>query len=404
MNNVATTALIASPNAGLFATLRTFPRPVWVLCGGAFLNKFGTFVIPFLALYMTRAGFTTTQAGLAIGAYGMGHFLASIIGGHLADTIGRRKTIILSMASVAFAMLALSQAHSFPGIFVLTALTGLTGELYRPASSALLADLIPPQQRVTGYALYRLAFNAGWAFGPATAGLLAKHSFFWLFVGDAATSLLFGLVAWFALPHVPWRDSEQIAWRAALKHIFRDRDFLRFIAAALLIALIFFQMSSTFSLHVVARGFSESVYGALISLNGLMVVFLELPLTTYIQRFNARRTMALGYAVVGLGFVLIGFATTIPMFIAAIAIFTVGEVLSMPVSIAQIANLAPPQLRGRYMGTFGFTFAIALMIGPAAGMALFGVNPILFWVIGGFLGLCATLITLSGCKAERRNS
>jgi predicted MFS family arabinose efflux permease len=147
---------------------------------------------------------------------------------------------------------------------------------------------------------------------------------------------------------------------------------------------------------VKARGFSETVYGALISLNGLLVVLLELPITTYIQRFNPKRMMAFGYSVVGLGFLLIGFATTIPLFVAAIAVFTVGEVLSMPVSIAQIANLAPPNLRGRYMGTFSFTFAFALMIGPAAGMSLFGVNPLLFWLVGGFLGLCAAFIAIGG--------
>ena len=97
-------------------------------------------------------------------------------------------------------MLLLSQAHSLPAIIVLTALVGLTGELYRPASSALLADLIPPERRVTAFSAYRMAFNAGWAFGPATAGFLAAHGYFWLFVGDAASSILFGFVAFFALP------------------------------------------------------------------------------------------------------------------------------------------------------------------------------------------------------------
>ena len=89
------------------AVLKTFPRPVWILFAGTFLNKFGTFVIPFLALYMTRLGFSTTQAGLAIGAYGVGLLAASTLGGHLADTIGRRKTIVLSMFSAAVAMLRL---------------------------------------------------------------------------------------------------------------------------------------------------------------------------------------------------------------------------------------------------------------------------------------------------------
>jgi MFS family permease len=394
MSNVAIAPTIASPRSGLYATLRTFPRPVWVLCGGAFLNKFGTFVIPFLALYMTGNGFSVAQAGFAVGAYGLGHFLASIIGGQLADTIGRRKTIVLSMGSVAVAMLLLSQATSFWGIMALTALTGLTGELYRPASSALLADLIPPSQRITGYALYRLAFNAGWAFGPATAGFLAKYSFSWLFVGDAATSLLFGFVAWFALPHVTRQGSEQVPWSVALKHALSNRAFLRVMAASLLIGLIFFQMSSTFSLQVTARGFSPAVYGGIISLNGLLVVILELPVSSFIQRFNLRRMMAIGYTVAGLGFLLIGLAPTIPLFVVAITIFTLGEVMSMPVSVAHIANLAPENMRGRYMGTFGFTWAFALMCGPAAGMALFAVRPLYLWVAGAMLGLTAGLIIL----------
>ena len=109
--------------------LRAFPRAVWILFVGTFLNKFGSFVIPFLALYMTRQGFTSRQAGFAISAYGVGQLLASICGGHMADTVGRRKTIVLSMFSVAATMLLLSQARGLPAILALTFLVGLTGEL-----------------------------------------------------------------------------------------------------------------------------------------------------------------------------------------------------------------------------------------------------------------------------------
>src|SRR5207244_3090331 len=181
-------------------SLRALPRSAWILFFGTFLNKFGTFVVPFLAIYLTGLGYTAAQAGMAIGGYGLGTLAASLLGGYLADRFGRRKTIVLSMFSGALVMLSLSQAHSLPLIVLLAGVAGLTGELYRPASSALLADLVPAGQRVTAFAAYRMAFNAGWAFGPATAGLLAKKSFVWLFVGDAVTSVLFGLVAWFALP------------------------------------------------------------------------------------------------------------------------------------------------------------------------------------------------------------
>src|SRR5437899_7416976 len=184
----------------LLASLKALPRPAWILFLGVFLNKFGSFVVPFLTLFLTRQGYSMGDAGLAIGAYGAGHFLASGLGGHLADSLGRRKTIVLSMFSAAIAMLLLSQARSLPSILLLTALAGLAGELYRPASSALLADLVPAGERVTAFAAYRMALNAGFAFGPATAGLLAQKSFSWLFLGDAVSSVLFGLVAWFALP------------------------------------------------------------------------------------------------------------------------------------------------------------------------------------------------------------
>ena len=133
----------------MMASLRALPRPVWILFFGTFLNKFGTFVMPFLAIYMTSLGYSSAQAGLAIASYGCGVLCASILGGYLADHLGRRKTIVLSMFSGAVAMLCLSQAHTLGTFAVFASLAGLTCELYRPASSALLADLVPAGQRVT---------------------------------------------------------------------------------------------------------------------------------------------------------------------------------------------------------------------------------------------------------------
>src|ERR1043166_4927461 len=287
---------------GLLASLRTLPRPAWILFLGTFLNKFGSFVIPFLVLYMTRTGYSPAQAALAIGAYGVGHLLACGLGGFLADHIGRRKTIALSMFSGAVAMVLLSQAGSLGSILTLSSLTGLTGELYRPASSALLADLVPAGQRVTAYAAYRLAFNAGWAFGPATAGLLGARSFFCLFVGGALTSALFGVVALLALPQGVRSRENESSWPEAFKRLAGDKRFHRLLLASLAIAFVFFQMSATFGLRVTGSGLSSSTYGALLSLNGVLVVCFELWLTTLTQRLPARRTMAVGYVLIGTGF------------------------------------------------------------------------------------------------------
>jgi MFS family permease len=382
------------PQPNLIESLRALPRPAWILFIGTFLNRFGSFVIPFLVIYLRARGYDESHAAIALAAYGLGHLAASAAGGYLTDRIGRRKTIALSMFSSAASMLLLSQASSFPTIVLFTALTGMTAEMYRPASSALLTDLVTPAQRVTAFAAYRWALNAGWAFGPATAGFLAKHSFQWLFIGDAITSTLFGIVAWFALPHGVRATGEAAAWTAALRVMRHDKRLHRLLLAQLAIALVFLQMSSTFGLHVTGSGYSPATYGALISLNGVLVVLFELPLITFTQRRPTRPTIAVGYVLIGLGFTLVGWAHTLPWLIVVVVLFTVGEMIAMPVASAYIAESVPPNMRGRYMGAYGFIWALGLTIGPGIGLQMQARVPWLLWGGCGVLGLIAAGLVL----------
>jgi MFS family permease len=403
MNKIAELkTVVEKSETNLRSSLRALPPVAWILFFGMFLNKFGAFVVPFLALYLTRSGYTLADAGLAIGAYGVGNFIASLVGGHLADTIGRRKTILLSMFSGAGTMLLLSQAHSLPMIMGLAALTGLASEFYRPACSALLTDLVPPNQRVTAFAAYRMSFNAGWAFGPATAGFLAAKGFFWLFVGDAATSILFGLVALLALPRDTNNQRRESSWTETADVIRHDHKFHQIILASFFVAFVFMQMSSTFGIHVTNLGFSAATYGALISMNGALVVFCELPLTTITRRFAARRVLATGYLLVGLGFALNAFAHTVPTLAICIVIFTLGEMIAMPVASAYVANLSPPHLRGRYMGAYGLNWALALIIAPGLGMKLLGFSPMILWLGCGVLAVIGALIISMEVKTNER--
>jgi MFS family permease len=382
----------------LIASLRALPRSAWILFAGMFINRFGGFVVPFLTLYLTSRGYSADQAGLAIGAYGIGHMAASLVGGHLADRIGRRETIVLSMFAAAIAMLLLSQARALPLIIGLTLLTGLASETYRPASSALLTDIVPPGQRLTAFAALRMSFNAGFAFGPATAGLLAGWGYIWLFVGDALTSVLFGLVALLALPRGVHRSGNGADWSDVLKVARSDRRFQQLLVANFGVSLIFMQIASTFGLYVTHLGFSPATYGAVISLNGLLIVFCELPLITFTRRFAARRVMALGYALIAVGFAANYFARSIPALIACMFVLTVGEMLALPVASAYLADLAPPHMRGRYLGMSGLTWASALIIGPALGMKLLGWHPAALWIAGGVSGLVSAVTILAPVK------
>lgn len=366
--------------AEFIAGLRSFPRAVWVLCLGMFLNRFGTFVMPFLALYVIRTGHGAAEAGLAIGCYGAGHLLASLLGGQMADTIGRRRTMLISLIASAVVMAVFPLAEGLPAMVVLAFVAGLVTELYRPACTALLADLVDNEHRVTAFGMLRLAINAGWALGPAAGGWLAAHSYNWLFIGDALTSLAFAVLAFFWLPkNVPGAATDRVPWLAAMTTIRRDRAFIQVLAATFLLAVIFMQPHSTFGLEVKAGGFSEKTYGLLLGLNGMLIVIFELPLTMITRRFPPKPTMALGYVMAGIGFGLIARGSELWIYVLSVTVFTFGEMICLPVQMAYVAALAPANLRGRYMGASGLTWAFALVVGPAAGMKLFEFDPNTLW-------------------------
>jgi MFS family permease len=377
-------------------SLRALPGPAWILFGGSFVNRFGSFVITFLALYLTSKGYSAAQAGLALGAYGVGSLASAAVGGYLADRLGRRAVIAVSMFSAAATMLALSQADALALIILLTGVAGFTSELYRPASSALLADLVPAGQRLAAFAAYRLAINAGFAFGPAVAGLLAERSFVLLFVGDALTSAAFGVIALIALPEgTRSRRSEESRGEAA-RAVLGDRAFMAFLAASLVVAFVYVQSGSSFALHVRDNGLSRAVFGGLISLNGIVIVLIELPITSLTRRFQPTRVIAMGCLLTGLGFGLTSLAHSSLALAGTVLVWTLGEIIAAPVSAAYVADLAPPHLRGRYQGIWDLTFGLALILAPALGMAIYDRSPGVLW------GACVVLGCVAAFLVARR--
>jgi MFS family permease len=375
----------ASP---LWEDLRALPRTAWVLFGGTFINRFGSFVLAFLVFYLTSRGYSAAAAGLALSAYGVGSMAAALAGGHLADTIGRRNSIALSMFSSATTMLALSQASGIRWIVLFTALAGFTAELYRPASAALIADLTPTGRRITGFAMYRLAVNAGVAAGPAVAGFLAQRSFLWLFIGDALTSVIYGCAAYFALPPDHGRMQRTVVPTSALSRMVSDPRLVRVILATLGLAFVVHQAYATFPLHLARSGFTPVVYGSLMSLNGLLIIILELWITTLTRRLPSLIALAIGLVLNGIGFGAIGVATTVPALAATVVIWTFGEMVYSPVGSAYIADIAPIELRGRYQAAYAFTYSFGLMLAPVGGTLLYSVSPSALWLT--CLVLCFT--------------
>ena len=374
---------------GIVQDIRSLPRPVWVLFGGTFINRFGGFVAVFLVLYLTRQGLSPAEAGLAVAAYGFGSLGGSAVGGYLADRIGRRETIAISMFTSAVTTMALLLVSGLLALMVVSALVGLTQQMVRAPTGALIADLVPQERRVAAMGVMRFFINAGFALGPAAAGFLADRSFFLVFALDAATSVVFGILALVALPGgAPAREQAEQRGEGS-RAILRDRGFVLFLLASLAASMVYLQSNTTFPLWVTGLGYSNATYGFLIALNGGLIMLVELVVISLTRRWPPRPMISAGFLLAGIGFALTAWATTIPLLAITVLIWTLGEMTAFPMATVYVANVAPVHLRGRYNGAWGLVWSLGFMLGPGIGGWLFSVNPTLLWPLCGVGGVVA---------------
>jgi MFS family permease len=378
-------------------SFRALPRTAWVLFAGTFVLRLGSFVFPFLALYLTQNGLSVTEAGLAITGYGLGAMLAQVSGGLLTDRIGRRNAIAISMITSAGLVLLLLEARSLPTVLSVVIVYSFFAELHRPASGALIADLVPPEHRVAAYAFNRLLFNLSFAIGLALGGLLAEDHFRELFIADAATSVVFGVISLVALPHGTRSTKEQERETGSARAaILADKGFLLVLGAVLAGALVYAQGYSTFPLWVRDLGFPERVYGFLQGGNGLLVAVLELGVTAIALRYPRVRMIALGVLLTGIGFGGFGILLSGIGMAAAVAVWTFGEMFGSASTAAFIADRAPVHLRGRYQSSLGITYSLAFTVGPIGGTALYEWSPRGLWVVCAALGVLGAVLALAG--------
>ncbi len=380
----------------LIAELRAMPRTLWVLTGGQFINRFGSFVFPFLALYLQERGLPLSQVAWVLGAISVGGTVAPFFGGYLADAIGRRNTITISLVGSACSVLAMYYSPNLETLLVCAFGHGVLTYIFGPAANALMTDVLPPEKRVLGFAVFRLALNAGFAAGPAVAGFLFTRSQALIFWGDALTTLVFAVLAFTLLPQglrtVKGRvTSPQVAWqswREAAIDGWRNGPFLQLLTAKLLMAIAFVQVFNVLALDSTERGLTMVEYGLVMGFNGFLIMFLELPLANWVKRFPPKRISGIGFATLGLGCTSFAAVDSLGGFFLAMGLFTLGEMIALPVSAAYGSELAPKDYRGRYFGFFSIMWGISALVG-SAGVWIYGFVGVNWWWFTGLFGVAA---------------
>jgi MFS family permease len=385
---------------GIREITREYPRQFWVIVLGTFIDRLGAALLfPFFSLYITRKfGVGMTQVGFIFAIFAITGLTSSLVGGALADRLGRKGVLLFGIVASGLSSIVLGLADSMAVFIGVTILVGLLGDIGFPAHQAMVADLLPEEKRTEGFGILRVTANLSVTLGPMIGGLLAAQSYLLLFVSDAVLSLITAGICYVALQETkkPLSLGEEEPGLAetfgGYRAVLRDSAFTWFIGATMLMVLVYMQMNTTLSVFLRdTHGVSEQAFGYILSLNAAMVVLFQFPITRRLNRYGALSVMVAGTLLYALGFGLYGLVSTYALFLAAMAIITVGEMLVTPVSQAIVARLAPEAMRGRYMATYGFSWVIPTAIGPMlSGMVLdFAPDPRWLWYASGVLGLFA---------------
>jgi MFS family permease len=374
-----------------------YPRQFYLLLAGNLVSATGGAMIwPFLSIYLrqrldlplaTIASLLTLNAAMGI--------LSSFIAGPAADRIGRKRIMAISLCAGVVYFLLMSQAETLLAYAVLMGLWGAFNPLFSVGANAMIADLVPSKDRMDAYSLVRVIHNVGIAIGPIAGGFLAVVSYTYAFYGAALAFSIFAvLVIFFIRETLPAVDPQKaVSTGSGYGIVLRDRTFISF---TLLFALTTMAASIMFILLPVYSkenfGLPENRYSFIVTVNASMCIFLQYFVTRFAKRYPALPVIGVGalFYAVGVGSVALGAGFS--AFVVSMVIMTMGELILTPAATNMVAELAPVDMRGRYMSIYGLGWPIASGVGPLLGGFLSDtIAPVAMWYGGGMFGLLGAI-------------
>lgn len=377
-----------------------FTREVWILAVITFINRAGTMVLPFLSKYLKEdLNFTYSQVGWIMVCFGLGSMLGSWLGGKLSDRIGFYKIMIFSLFTSGLLFFTIQFITSFWGLCIGMFVIMTIADMFRPAMFVSLGTYAKPENRARAFTLVRLAVNLGFAAGPALGGLIIMgigyKGLFWV---DGASCII--AISIFALLVKEKKKSvfqdKGHPGEILVDSVFKDKIFWLFLFVSFVTAMIFFQIFTTLPLYHNERyGMTEFQTGLLMTMNGLLIFFLEMPIVSYFERksINKIRLILWGSLMMVLSFYILLLDFWAGVLVISMILMTFGEMFIFPFSNSFALSRAPKGHEGRYMALFTMSFSLAHIGSSKTGMEIidrFGyqTNWIFMGSIGAFAVIC----------------
>ena len=383
---------------------------VWWLALITFINRAGTMVLPFLSLYLNKyLDFSLSQVGWIMSVFGVGSFVGSWLGGKLTDKIGFYKVMVWSLLLTGFLFIGLQYITTFLGFCIAILITMTVADTFRPAMFVSLKVYSKPENQTRSLTLIRLAINLGFSFGPFLGGLiilgLGYSGLFWVDgITCIAAILLFVIVL--KQKKSPKQPSDELLENIKTSvSIYKDKPYWIFLAIVFIMGFLFFQLFTTMPLYYKdVYDLSEVQIGLLMSLNGLMIFFLEMPLIHYLEKtlFNKLRIIMWSLILFVLSFAVLINSSWLGILIISMVLITIGEMLAFPFTNSFALNRSPLGKEGKYMALYTMAFSLAHIFSSKTGMEIidrygFSAN----WLFMSFMGVISVLLSLWLIKEVR---
>jgi MFS family permease len=353
------------------------PKEIWALSILTLINRSGTMVLPFLAVYLTTVlDFSFKEAGLLISAFGFGSFFGAYLGGRLSDKVGFNPVIITSMIVSGCFFIGLQYAFTFEHIFIMIFFTALFGDAYRPAMTAAASSYVPAGNMGRTMAFLRLAVNLGMSFAPLIGGFVAVSlGYSWLFLIDGVTCIAAGVYFWVISRN--WKTAKTAAEKKYTKDAklasvppYRNPTFMIFLLATFLVGFSFIQWFHTVPVFLKTEwGFDERYIGLMTATSCFIVVLVEMPLIHYIEKVKKNKLFTLiGILLIGVSFLFFFLPKALYLCFIGISVLTFGEILYLPFNHSSTVNLSPKSRRGEYQSWYYMTWSLCHITAPVIGL------------------------------------
>ena len=378
-----------------------FSREIWILTLITFINRAGTMVLPFLSKYLKEdLHFSYSQVSWILVSFGIGSMLGSWLGGKLSDKIGFYKVMIFSLFTSGLSFFVLQYITTFTGLCISIFAIMVIADMFRPAMFVSLNAYAKPENRTRALTLVRLAINLGFAAGPALGGLIIMgigyKGLFWV---DGATCIIAILIFWIKVKEKKSTivsKEEKLILEANRESVFKDKPFWIFLFSCVISGILFFQLFTTIPLyHREQFDLTEFQTGLLLTMNGVLVFFLEMPIVSYVERkkIHKVKVVTLGCLMMAISMFLMLINHWAGILIIMMIFMSFAEMFAFPFSNSFAMSRAPKGHEGRYMAIFTMSYSMAHILSAKIGMTIIDYNGYQTnWFFMGVLGLIGTFL------------